>query len=88
MNVFTYGGVEAAQYPLAIYRPWFRRFFTFVVPVGCVAYYPLLIVTERTTSAGVPVLAAFAAPLAGPCFLLLALRVWQLGVRRYQSTGS
>jgi len=88
MNVFTYGGVEAAQYPLAIYRPWFRRFFTFVVPVGCVAYYPLLIVTERTTSTGVPVLVACLAPLAGPCFLFLALRVWRVGVRHYQSTGS
>jgi ABC-2 type transport system permease protein len=88
MNVFTYGGVEAAQYPLAIYRPWFRRFFTFVVPVGCVAYYPLLIVTDRTTSGGVPVLLACLAPLAGPCFLFLALCTWRVGVRHYQSTGS
>ena len=88
MNVFTYGGVEAAQYPLAIYRPWFRRFFTFVVPIACVAYYPLLIVTERTASVGVPLLLAGLAPLAGPCFLFVALRVWRVGVRHYQSTGS
>lgn len=88
MNVFTYGGVEAAQYPLAIYRPWFRRFFTFVVPIACVAYYPLLIVTERTASVGVPLLLAGLAPLAGPCFLFVALRVWRVGVRYYQSTGS
>jgi len=34
MNVLTYGGVESAQFPLRIYHPLFRRFFTFVVPVG------------------------------------------------------
>ena len=33
-NAFTYGGVTMSQYPLSIYRPWFRRFFTFVIPLG------------------------------------------------------
>ena len=34
VNTVSYGGVETAQYPLSIYRPWFRHFFTFVVPLG------------------------------------------------------
>jgi ABC-2 type transport system permease protein len=82
MNTVTYGGVEAGQYPLAIYRPAFRRFFTFVIPLACVNYFPALAILGR---AG---LAAHLAPLGGPLFLLLALRVWRFGVRHYRSTGS
>ena len=43
-NVLTYGGVQAAQYPLNIYAAWFRRLLTFGVPLACVAYYPVLAV--------------------------------------------
>jgi hypothetical protein len=32
MNTMTYGGVQTAQYPLSIYRSWFRKLFTYVVP--------------------------------------------------------
>ncbi len=42
MNMLTYGGVQAAQYPLDIYSRWFRDLLTFVVPLACVAYYPVL----------------------------------------------
>jgi len=44
MNVMTYGGVTTAQYPLAIYPGWLRRFFIFVVPLGCAAYFPVVAV--------------------------------------------
>ena len=33
-NVLTYGGVQAAQYPLALYARWFRRLLTFAVPLA------------------------------------------------------
>ena len=39
-NTLTYGGVEAAQYPLDIYSRWFRDFLIFVVPIGCVGDSP------------------------------------------------
>ena len=41
-NTLTYGGVEAAQYPLDIYSRWFRDFLIFVVPIGCVGYFPIV----------------------------------------------
>src|SRR5262249_25101387 len=40
VNILTYGGTETAQFPLTIYRPWFRWFFTFVVPLACMNYLP------------------------------------------------
>ena len=85
----TYGGTEAGQFPLSIYRPWFRRFFTFVVPLACVSYFPALTILGRSD----PFLASFpwlgwTAPLVGVAFLLATLQVWQFGVRHYRSTGS
>jgi viologen exporter family transport system permease protein len=82
MNTVTYGGVEAGQYPIAIYRPGFRRFFTFVIPLACVNYFPAMAILGRVGPLG------YLAPLAGPAFLIVALSLWQVGVRHYRSTGS
>ena len=88
MNTVTYGGVEASEYPLTIYPAWFRRFFTFVIPLACISYFPALGILGRTSGAGVPPFLPWAAPLAGLLFLVMALQVWKIGVRHYQSTGS
>lgn len=88
MNVLSHGGVETAQYPLTIYEPWFRRFFTFVVPLACVVYFPLLRVLDIADPLGSSRLWQALAPLAGPAFLGGSLAIWRLGVRRYTSTGS
>lgn len=82
-NVFTDGGREMAQYPLSIYQKWVTRFFTFVIPFGCVNYLPLLYVLDRTDSYWNSL-----APLAGFAFLLPCWLVWRFGVRHYRSTGS
>ncbi len=86
VNTVTYGGTETAQYPLSIYQPWFRRFFTLVVPVACINYFPAHALLER--SGGPPSAVQWLSPLVGPVFLLLCLQIWQLGVRHYRSTGS
>lgn len=87
-NAFSYGGVTMSQYPMEIYRPWFRRFFTFVIPLACVTYLPGVAILGRADPLGTPVAVQWAAPLAGPLFLAACLRVWKIGVGRYQSTGS
>ena len=88
MNTVTYGGVETAQFPLTIYRPWFRRFFTFVVPLACISYFPALAIMGRPDALGSPVWLQYLSPLVGLGFLLMSLRVWEFGVRHYRSTGS
>ena len=87
-NAFTYGGVTMSQYPLEIYRPWFRRFFIFVIPLGCINYLPGVAILGRPDPLGTPLLLQWMAPLVGPLFLLICLQVWRFGVRHYQSTGS
>jgi ABC-2 type transport system permease protein len=87
-NILTYGGVQAGQYPLAAYAAWFRDFLTFVVPIGCVAYLPVVAVLGRRDPLGAPDWLLPAAPAAGFAFLAVSLWIWGFGVRRYTSTGS
>jgi len=89
VNCTTYGGVEAAQFPLTIYRPWFRQIFVFVIPLATINYLPAhAILSRRETTLGAPVWAEYASPLVGILFLVICLQAWQLGVRHYRSTGS
>lgn len=88
VNSVTYGGVQTMQYPLAVYRRWFQRFFIYVIPLACVNYFPVLVILERNDPLGSPVFLRWVAPAAGLLFLAGALQVWKLGVRHYTSTGS
>jgi ABC-2 type transport system permease protein len=87
-NTVTYGGVEAAQYPLGVYARWFRDFLIFVVPIGCVAYLPVVALLGRHDPLGAPDWVLPLAPAFAFAFLLASLWVWGFGVRRYASTGS
>jgi ABC-2 type transport system permease protein len=86
--VLTNNTLEMFQYPIEIYSTWLRRFFTFVVPLACITYYPLVAVLDKTDATGLPVWFHWASPALGPCFLFLALLFWRIGVRHYHSTGS
>jgi ABC-2 type transport system permease protein len=88
VNVISYGGVEAAQYPLNIYAAWLRDFLIFVVPIGCVAYFPVVAALGHPDPLGTPPWLMAASPLAGFVFLGVSLMIWGVGVRRYRSTGS
>lgn len=89
MNTLTYGGAETAQYPLDIYAEWFRKFFTFIVPLACVTYLPVVGMLNVPDPLGSPYWLQLISPVAGVLFLCLALLVFQhVGVRHYTSTGN
>ncbi|HEX3407790.1 MAG TPA: ABC-2 family transporter protein [Caulobacteraceae bacterium] len=88
VNIFTYGGEAAAEYPMNVYAGWFRNFLTFVVPVGCVTYLPMLAAMGRSDPLGAPDWILPLAPLAGFAFLGVGLFIRRFGVRHYTSTGS
>jgi ABC-2 type transport system permease protein len=89
VNCTTYGGVEAAQFPLTIYRPWFRQIFVFLIPLATINYLPAHAILGRPeTALGAPLWTQYASPLVGLAFLLICLQFWRLGVRHYRSTGS
>lgn len=87
-NTLTYGGVTAGEYPLDIYARWFRQFLTFVVPIGCVSYFPVLAILHRPDPLGAPEWVLAAGPAVGFVFLAVSLWIWRFGVRHYTSTGS
>ncbi len=81
VNVLTDGGRELCQYPLPIFGGGARRFFTYLVPFGCVNYLPLLFILGRAD----PLYAA--TPLLVFPFVVFCAGLWRAGVRRYMRTG-
>lgn len=88
VNMVTYGGTEVSQYPMHIYGARFRRFFTFVIPLACIAYLPALAIMGKPDPLGSTPTMQTTAPLAGIVFLILAGQAWRFGLRHYRSTGS
>ena len=86
-NILTYGGVETMQMPLSIYPTSFQRFFTFVVPLGCISYYPLLYIISKSDPLGSNTWFQLLSPLFGLLFLLISLKVWKIGIQHYTSAG-
>ena len=82
-NTLTYGGVEAGRYPLDVYARWFRDFLIYVVPIGCISYFPVSVVLGR-----VGYVPFCFTPVLGFALLGAALWIWSFGVRHYTSTGS
>ena len=85
INIFTDGGRELASYPLPVYGVWVTRFFTFIIPYGCMNYLPLLYLTGRAEQW--PLLYMLM-PFLGFVFILPCVAVWRFGMRYYSSSGS
>ena len=84
MNILQEGGRDLASYPISIYKEWFARFFTFVVPFGLCNFVPLMFILGKDNS---PFWYGLTPILTIP-FLLAMIGVWNLGLRNYKSTGS
>lgn len=87
VNILTYGGEAAAEYPLNVYAGWFRDFLLWGVPIGCVTYLPMLAAMGRPDPLGTPAWLLPLAPTAGFAFLAASLFVWRFGVSHYASAG-
>jgi ABC-2 type transport system permease protein len=87
-NVFSYGGQFMTSYPMSIYERWMRAFFTFVIPMAFINYYPSLYLLDKPDPFGLPAWMPFLSPFVAVIVLLSALAIWRFGVSHYQSTGS
>ena len=83
MNIFTDGTRELAQYPLSIYQKWIIKFFTYILPIALVNYYPLLYVIGKTDNKINMFLPLLTVLFIFPCYF-----VWTTGVKKYKGTGS
>jgi ABC-2 type transport system permease protein len=75
---------EFAPYPMNIFDGIFRFAFTYILPIGFIAFYPSqLFLRPEAVSPLV-----YFSPLIGIGLFILAYRVWLLGVNSYTGTGS
>jgi len=87
VNVVTYGGRQACQYPATIYPLWMRRCLMYLIPYGLTMHLPLAYIVDKPLMGGLG--AALLGPFAGFAFLAVMTLVWyKAGVRRYTSTGA
>lgn len=72
-----------SQYPLNIYNRVFSFIFSYIFPIGLVAYYPALVILEKVSYGNLlqPVILAI-------IFMVLCSFVWKKGVEHYSGTGS
>lgn len=83
MNIFTDGARELAQYPLSVYQKWVQNFFTYILPIALVNYFPLLYVIGKTNNKFYMIL-----PILSMFFIIPCYAVWKIGLKKYKSTGS
>ena len=75
---------EFAPYPITIFDGFFRIIFTYLVPLGFVAFYPAQLFLRPGEASPV----ALVSPLVGIVLFALAYQVWSRGVNHYSGTGS
>lgn len=88
VNIFTYGGQTMTTYPMHIYQEWMQIFFTFILPMAFIDYYPALYLLRKPDPFGLPGWLPFLAPVLALLAMAASLAYWRAGIRRYQSTGS
>lgn len=83
INIFTDGGREFGKYPISIYGEGALKFFTFVLPLACAQYYPLMYLLEKTRSPYMGLTSIITMLFIIPCLLF-----WHYSAGHYHSTGS
>jgi ABC-2 type transport system permease protein len=75
---------EFAPYPMSIFDGAFRFAFTYILPIGFVAFYPSQIFLRPDQVSPL----VYFSPLIGVSLFGLTYWVWTLGVNSYSGTGS
>ncbi|MGN0396341.1 MAG: ABC transporter permease [Coprococcus sp.] len=94
---FMGGGTNAAvflasdlksygRYPLTIFNKLLKFLFTFILPIGFIAYYPAGFFFGKQQ--GVTAILTYLSPVIGVCFFLVSCKIWEYFAERYAGTGS
>lgn len=79
-----YSTRTAATYPASIYHKVFSHILTFIIPFFSVSYYPLLYFTGKSDN-----IYLLFAPILGLLTMTpLSYIIWNLGIKKYSSTGT
>jgi ABC-2 type transport system permease protein len=75
---------EFAPYPMSIFDGIFRFAFTFILPIGFIAFYPAQFFLRPAEISPV----VYLTPVIGIVLFALMYKIWDLGVNSYSGTGS
>jgi len=84
MNVLTNGGRDLCEYPLNVYSSFFRKVFTYIIPLGVVNYIPLQYLLDFSNATLINALS----PLFSVLFFVICYFVFNWSLTKYKSTGS
>ena len=87
VNILTYGGRTACQYPVDVYPGVLRLLFTYLAPFAMCMHWPVSAVLGQPMI-NLPAWGYFLTPLTGVVFFGVMVRIWYIGVRHYRSTGT
>lgn len=82
--LFVYRLSGLSHYPMSIYNDFFKFLFTFIIPIGYIAFYPAKLLLRPSEADAL----VFLSPLVGVIFFVIAYRVWTRGAAGYVGTGS
>ncbi len=83
INIITNGTKQVSEYPISIYKKPIKIFFTYIIPVVLINYYPIQYLTDKTSN----ILYLFM-PLAPIILFIISCFLFKLGMNKYTSTGS
>lgn len=83
INIFTTGSRQLGEYPMGIYSKKVLLLFTFVIPISCVNYYPILYVFGHTNN-----LLYTITPIFAIFIFLFSILFFNISLKHYQSSGS
>ncbi|BCD99971.1 ABC transporter permease [Marinicellulosiphila megalodicopiae] len=81
---FTHRLRDYSHFPMSVFSDGFKFLFTFVLPIGLIAYYPVNLILNG----GSVLLGVIALTIASIAFISLAYYSWVKGTARYEGTGS
>lgn len=82
--VFTERLKGYSFYPMTIFQPSIKFLFTYIIPIGFLAFYPMQMLL-KPEQMHFPVIVL---PLVSLAFISVAYWLWQTGLKRYEGTGS
>ena len=82
-NIFTDGSHEFGQYPMDIFRREVLIFFTYLIPIACVNYYPVKYILGKTDN-----ILYLVSPLFCLVLFVIAILTFNKCMHHYESTGS
>ncbi len=83
INIFTNGTRQVGQYPMGIYKKVVRLFFSIVIPITLVNYYPLRYLTGESNN-----LIYLLLPYYSIIIFIISNFIFHIGTKKYTSSGS